>query len=89
MRKLRAIAIRLKGLLHSGAADHDFSAELESHIEMHVDEGIRKGLSPDEARRRALIQLGGTEQPRQAHRDRRSILWVEQFLQAVQALRTE
>jgi putative ABC transport system permease protein len=83
MRKLRAIAIRLKGLLHSSRADRDFSAELESHIGMHVDDGIRSGLSPEEARRRALIKLGGTEQPRQAHRDRRSILWIEQFAQDI------
>ena len=58
MRKLRAFWIRLAGLLGSGSADHDFSDELESHIAMHVDYGVRSGLSPEQARRRALIQLG-------------------------------
>ena len=70
MRKLRALWIRLAGLLHPGRADHEFSDELESHLAMHVEDGVRSGLSAEEARRRALIQLGGAEQARQAYRDR-------------------
>ena len=63
-RKLRAFWIRLRGMIGARRNDEDFAAELESHVAMHTDEGIRAGLSPDEARRQALIRLGGMEQTR-------------------------
>lgn len=83
MRKLRALWKRIAGLLNSGRADHDFSAELESHIAMQVEDGIRSGLSPDEARRRALIQLGGAEQVRQAQRERNGLPGIESLVRDV------
>lgn len=57
MRKLRAFWIRIKGLLNSRRADDDFSAELESHIAMRVEDGLRSGMSREEAHRRALVEL--------------------------------
>lgn len=89
MRNLRALWIRLVGLLHPVRNDDDFSAELDAHIAMQVDDGIRAGLPPTEARRRALLQLGGTEQVRQAHRERRTLPWVENVARDLRyALRT-
>ena len=35
--------------------------ELESHLQMHIEDNVRAGLSPEEARRQALIKLGGVE----------------------------
>jgi predicted permease len=81
MRKLRALLFRLGGLLGRGRTDRDFSAELEAHLAMHVDAGKRAGLSEAEARRQALIRLGGVEQARQAYRDRSGLLWLEDLLQ--------
>lgn len=80
MRKLRALWTRLIGLLHPDPADNDFSAELESHIAMHVEDGVRAGLSAEEARRRALLQLGGAEQIRQARRERHTLPWLENMM---------
>jgi len=77
MRKLRALWIRLRGMIGTRNNDEDFAAELESHIAMHIDDGIRTGLSPEEARRQALIALGGAEQTRQAYRERRMLPWLE------------
>jgi len=37
-------------------------------------------LSPEEARRQALIKLGGVEQTRQAWRERKSLPWAENLL---------
>src|SRR5580698_9997421 len=81
MRNLRAFALRLRGLFQSRRADDEFSAELESHLAQHTDEGIRAGLAPAEARRQALIQLGGAEQTRQALRERRTLPWLESLIQ--------
>ena len=89
MRKLRAVWIRLKGLLHPGHGDQEFSRELEAHIAMHVDDGIRSGLSAEEARRRALIQLGGKEQILQTQREQHGLPWLETSIRDLRyALRT-
>jgi predicted permease len=83
MRKLRVLWIRLFGMICTRRDNEDFAAELESHVEMHAEDGIRAGLSPEEARRQALIRLGGLEQTRQAYRERRTLPWLERLLQDV------
>jgi predicted permease len=64
-------------------AGEDFSAELESHLQMHIDDHLRSGMSPEEARRTALIQSGGIEQARQAYRERESLPWLETLWQDI------
>jgi predicted permease len=89
LRRFRAFASRIVGLLRPLRADEEFSAELESHIAMLVDEGVRAGLSPDESRRRALVQVGCAEQVRQAQRERRTLPWAENLARDLRyALRT-
>ncbi|HVU48512.1 MAG TPA: ABC transporter permease, partial [Terracidiphilus sp.] len=89
MKKLRALWQRLCGLLHAGRGDCDFAAELESHVAMHVEDGMRVGLSAEEARRQALIKLGGVEQTQQAYRERATLVWLENLVRDVRyALRT-
>jgi hypothetical protein len=68
--KIRALGLRV---LCTPRVDAEFQAELESHIAMHTEDGVRAGLSPEEARRRALMRLGGVEQTRQAYRERRTL----------------
>lgn len=80
LRKLRAVWIRL---FRTGHAQNAFEAELESHVAMHVEDGVRAGLSPEEARRRALIRLGGAEQVQQAMRERATLPWIESLLRDV------
>jgi len=81
MRQLRALARRVSGLFRSDRADADFAAELESHIALDTEAGVRNGLTPAEARRQAMIRLGGAEQTRQAHRERRTLPWAESLIQ--------
>jgi predicted permease len=42
---------------------------------MHIDEHLRAGMTEEEARRRALVEVGGVEQVRQSIRDRRAWLF--------------
>ena len=65
------------GPLRKAQGGDDFEAELASHLAMHTEDGIRAGLSSEEARRQALIRLGGAEQTRQAYRERRGLPWLE------------
>jgi len=80
MRAIKALATRLRGIFSRRDSEADFAAELDMHIAMHTDDGMRAGLSVEEARRQALIRLGGMEQTRQAHRERRTMPWIESLL---------
>ncbi|MGD0631272.1 MAG: ABC transporter permease [Terracidiphilus sp.] len=81
MRKIRALALRIFGFFRPRNSDDEFAAELASHIALHTDEGIRAGLGPEEARRQALIRLGGAAQTRQALRERNTLPWLETLIQ--------
>ena len=61
--------------------DADSTRELESHLQLHIDDNLRAGMSPKEARREALLKLGGFEQARQYCRDQRAFPVFEPFLQ--------
>jgi len=77
MRQLRAWLIRFKGLFLKDARERELADELESHLQMHVDDNIRAGMSPPEARRVAVMKLGGVEQAKEAYRDRGTIPLLE------------
>jgi putative ABC transport system permease protein len=77
MRKLRALWLRL---FRSMLREEELEAELESHVAMHTADGVMAGLSEQEARRQALVKLGGVEQARQAYRERASLPWFETLL---------
>jgi predicted permease len=83
VRALRRTLARLLGLVTRGQRGRDFDEELQSHIEMHTDAGIRAGLAPEEARRRALVMLGGAQQVRDAHAEGITLLSLESVLQDV------
>lgn len=81
MRRLRALLLRLSSHFHRDRRDLDFSEELESHLAMHVEDNRRSGMTAEEARRQALIKLGGIEQTRERYRDQRGLPWLETLLQ--------
>ena len=54
MRTLRAGMRRLAGCWGWQRSDRELSDELEAHIQMHTDDNLRAGMTPDEARRQAL-----------------------------------
>ena len=63
--------------------------ELRFHVEMQTEQHVRNGLSPDEARRRALVEFGGLEQARENCRDNVGIRLMTDFFQDLRyALRT-
>jgi predicted permease len=83
MRRLRALWMRLLGSLRVRQSDDEFSAELDAHVAMDTEVGVKAGLDAVEARRRALIRVGGAEQTRQAYQERRGLLWLENFAQDI------
>ena len=81
MSKLRAWLLRFKGLFLKDAREREFADELESHLQMHIDDNIRAGMSPQEARRVALMKLGGIDQAKEAYRDRATMPFLESVVQ--------
>ena len=86
LRKLGAIFRRRR-------LDSELDTELATRIEMATDDFMQQVLSPEEARRRALVKLGGIEQSKETQRDARSLPAVETILQdaryAVRTLRRD
>jgi hypothetical protein len=73
--------VRIGGLFKKELHDREFSAELETNLEFHIDDNLRSGMTPQEARREALIKLGGIEQTKEVYRERRGLPMFEMFLQ--------
>ncbi|HEY0099406.1 MAG TPA: ABC transporter permease [Pyrinomonadaceae bacterium] len=68
IRQLRSWLVRLTAIFGREARERELAEELESHLQMHVEDNIRAGLSPEEARRQALVKLGGVEQTKEEYR---------------------
>ena len=89
MRTLRGWLTRAAGLLRKNRRDLDFSAEMQSHLEMHIADNLAAGMTPQAARKEALMKLGGIEQTRELYRERRSLPVLETLAQDLSfALRT-
>src|SRR5262249_2142260 len=56
---------------------------MESHLHLHIADNIRSGMTPEQARREALMKLGGVEQTKELYRERRSLPWMETLLQDI------
>jgi hypothetical protein len=81
MRRLRALIVRLGGLFDRQRKDRELDDEIESHLQMHIEDNLRSGMTPVEARRRALIKLGGVSSTKEAYRDQRGVPVLETLWQ--------
>jgi hypothetical protein len=83
MRSIRAFLIRLGGCLWRTRREQELNDEVESHLQLNVDDNVRAGMSLDEARRQAVLKLGSIEATKEAMRDRQSLPWLEHLAQDV------
>ena len=89
MNRLRAWLLRCAGIFTGKSREHEMAEELESHLQMHIADNLRSGMSPQEARRQALVALGGVENTKQAYRDRSTIPWIESLMQDLRFARRQ
>src|SRR3981081_1124613 len=82
MKTLRAFWLRLASTVHVQARE-SFAEELEGHLQMHSDDNVSKGMSATEARKDALMKLGGIEQTKELYHDRQTLPVLEVFMQDV------
>ena len=59
MRAIRAFLFRLGNLLDKGRTERELAEEFESHLAMQIADNLRAGMSPEQARREALLKSGG------------------------------
>src|SRR5690349_348093 len=76
-RLMSQLIASLRAITGSTRADDDFRAELESHLAMDVERYVGRGMSPDEARRAALLASGGLTVATELVHDRRGLAWAE------------
>jgi predicted permease len=80
---LKVLASRVRGLLVRRRIDRDFEHELDAHLALLTEENIRRGMTPDEARRAARMRLGVVAQLQETHRELTGLPWVETLFQDV------
>ena len=88
-RWLYSVRLRFRALFCRDREEQEFDDELRDHIERQVQAGEARGLTPDQARRAALIAMGGVEQRKEEIRDVRRGRVTEELVQDVRyAIRT-
>ena len=76
---LNTIVARIRGFLRPGEHDSDFDEEIAAHLAMAEEDGRRRGLTAEEARRVARVQLGGVTQLRESWRAAWGLPWLDAF----------
>jgi len=77
MRKLRALAARCLSLFNKRAHESDLDEEIQSNLQFEIEDNVRSGMTPEEARRAALVKFGSLEATKDAIRDRRGLPIIE------------
>ncbi|HWZ32850.1 MAG TPA: ABC transporter permease [Bryobacteraceae bacterium] len=76
---MRTLLSKIRAIFSKQRLDDDFNTELEAHIAMLTDENLRRGFSPDEARRAAILAIGGVTRVKEERREGRSFTVIEAF----------
>ncbi len=80
MRRLRALMLRVAGMFGGGRREREIADEIDSHVQLHIEDNLRAGMTPEQARREAMLRLGGVEPTKQAYRERGTLPLVENVL---------
>src|SRR5437762_4309308 len=78
---LYTIPLRLRSLFRWAQADQELDDELRDHLERKTEEYVAQGMTSEEARRRARIDLDGIEQTKEKCRDTWRVNWIQDFVQ--------
>ena len=81
MSYLNRLVARIVAWFRRAELDHDLDQELQTHLSLLVEENIRRGLSPEEARREAQLRMGNVAGLRETHRETRGLPLVDTLVQ--------
>ena len=71
------VPLRLRTLFRRRRVDQELDQELRDHIERKTAEGIARGMTAQEARRAAQLEMRGLERAREECRDARRVTWLQ------------
>jgi len=77
MGALRRLGNRMLWFFRKDRHDADLEAEVAVHVELAIEENLRRGMSREEARRQALLRFGGIQQAREQQRETRGLPWLD------------
>jgi predicted permease len=80
---IRVLMSRFGSMFRRRELDARLDEELGAHIELAMQEHVRRGMTADEARTAALREFGGVTQTREVYRVQRGLPWVEQIVRDV------
>jgi putative ABC transport system permease protein len=83
MTLLHRLASIVRWIAHRNRAEQDLDEELQAFVEMAAAAEIRDGATPAEARRVAVLQLGGLQQAKERVRAGRHGAWLDEVGQDV------
>src|SRR5919198_3024677 len=83
------VAARVRGLLSRNRLERELDEEVRFHLEMQIEDNLKAGMNPAEARHAALRSFGGLERMKETYRERRTFALVETTAQDLRyAVRT-
>ena len=81
MKSLRRFFVRIFSFATRHSQEQRLREEIAEHIALQAEENLRAGMSPIEARRRALVKFGGVESMKEDYRAERGLVFLENLLQ--------
>ncbi len=83
------VAARLRGLFEHKRLERELDDEVRFHLEMQIEDNLKAGMNPAEARYAALRSFGAMEPMKESYRERRAFALVETMAQDIRyAVRT-
>jgi predicted permease len=79
--RLRRVTKRVVAFFRKTPLDNDLGAEMAAHLEFAIEENLQRGMTHEEARRRALVRFGGMMQATEQHRETRGLPWLDVLIQ--------
>jgi predicted permease len=80
IRGLQETLSRLGSVFRRSRLDKDFEDEFAAHIDLLTEQNENRGLPHDEARRQAILQMGGLNTTKDLQREARGLPWFDRFL---------
>ncbi len=74
---MRRLFARVRAFFGKSRLDADLESELAAHLDFAIDENLDRGLSLEQARREALVRIGGMQQAREKHREARGLMKLD------------
>ena len=78
---LARLSRRVRYLVRRADAEREMDHEMRLHLELEIEERVRNGMTPDEARRTARVDFGGVENHKEAARSARGVRPIEDLAQ--------